>query len=133
YVFLGATHVTDVLTLPDTPEGDAEAAALLLPIAMDRRTIEQSYAHYRGVAQERGWVAVPALLGRYASTLLGVGRHSRWMSLNVGEHTGAPIVFAGTHKGYGREFLKSHGLPVAPGGHAATPEAALRRAHAVGW
>ena len=133
YSLLGATHVSDALTLPDTPEGEAEAATLLVPIAMDRRTIDKSYALYREVAGERGWVAVPALLGRYASTLIGMGRHSRWLSLNVGDDASAPIVFAGTHKGYGREFLRSHGLPVAPGGHAATPEAAVRRAHAIGW
>jgi hypothetical protein len=133
YVFLGASHVTDALTLPDTAEGEAEAQALLLPLAMDRGTIDKSYALYRELARERGWVATPAMLGRYASTLIGVGRHARWISLNLGEHTSAPIAFAGTHKGYGREFLKSHGFPVAAGGHAATPEAAVRRARAAGF
>ncbi len=75
----------------------------------------RSWAFYAEAARRLGWVAWPLRLGFASSLLVGMGRHARLLTMNLHEGVAAPLALAGTQKDVGRDFLRLHGLPIAPG------------------
>ena len=107
----------------------AEEMALF---AADARMYEASYGMHVVEAQRRGWIAQPLLLGFFPSVLLGAGHHAHILAMNLPAAVSAPLTLAGVNKAVGRDLLVMHELPVAPGGLAASPAAALRIARRLG-
>lgn len=100
--------------------------------ATDARMYEASYGMHARAARRRGWVAQPLRLGFYFSLLVGAGRHARLLLMNLPPHVSATLALAGSNKAATRDLLMAHGLPVAPGSLASSPEAALRVARGLG-
>ncbi len=98
----------------------------------DARMYEASYGMHARAARRRGWVVQPLRLGFYPSLLVGAGRHARLLLMNLPPHVSATLTLAGSNKAAARDLLSAHGLPVAPGGLASSPRAALRIARTLG-
>jgi hypothetical protein len=110
------------------------------PAARERLSAQQqnaffyrnAYGLYHQLARYRGWVSFPLMLGNYAALFVGIGRHSRLLTMNVDESVSAVVAFAGISKAYGRAVLRAHGIPVAPGDVVASADEAVELAHALG-
>ena len=97
----------------------------------DARMYEASYGMHLRAARRRGWVVQPLLLGFYPALLVGAGRHAHLLVMNLPAHVSSALTLAGTNKASARDLLASHGLPVAPGALASSPDAALRIARSL--
>lgn len=76
-------------------------------------------------ALARGWPALPLALGRLPAILFGCAARHRIVPMNLAPTTSPALVLAGCDKDIGRGLLRSYGLPVAEGGRADSPQAAV--------
>lgn len=98
----------------------------------DARMYNASYGMHARAASRRGWVVQPLRLGAYPAVLLGTGRHSWLLVMNMPATASAALALAGTNKATGRDLLASHGLPVPAGALAGSSDAAVRVARRLG-
>jgi hypothetical protein len=98
----------------------------------DARMYDASYGLHARAARRRGWVVQPLLLGFYPALLVGAGRHARFLVMNTTANVSSPLTLAGINKAIARDLLASHGLPVAPGALATSPDLARRVAQRLG-
>jgi hypothetical protein len=131
YPFFSPALLSRVLAL--NPEDTDRVQRRLLPIAHDSYVYTVGYGLYRRLADYRRWVSLPVLLGRFQSLYLGIGRHCRLISMNLDQSVSGILTLAGTNKAFGRDLLKTSGIPVAPGFLSLNKEDLLERAEALGY
>jgi hypothetical protein len=131
FPFLPPPLLSRVLVL-DTGD-DAGLKRRLLPLSHDSYVYNVCYGLYRRIADYRGWVAQPVLLGRFQSLYLGIGSHCRLISLNMDQGVSGIMTLAGTNKAFGRDLLEGLGLPVAPGHLVLSREELVERAEELGY
>ncbi|NJD20776.1 MAG: hypothetical protein FIA95_16010 [Gemmatimonadetes bacterium] len=134
YPFLPLARVREVVELAGAARaGRAALERELGNHGYDASAYQGAYGLHRAEALARGWPAWPLLLGQMPALLLGCGRLHRILTMNLIPSTSPALALCGVNKGIGRDLLSTYGLPVAPGGMAATPAQAVERAEAVGW
>lgn len=99
---------------------------------IDARMYDASYGMHVQAAGRRGWPVQSLILGFYPAVLVGAGRHARLLVMNMPAHVSSALALAGVNKAIARDLLASHGLPVAPGELASSPDAARRVAQRLG-
>ena len=135
YIFLplGIIHrVINCLWVPDD-ERDAELREQLATQVAAANQYSRSYGLYYRIAQLRGWVGMPLLLGSKPAIFLGIGKFSRLLVMNLDPTISTVIGSLGNDKAYCRSLLQAYGLKVAPGALALTVSEAKARAIELGF
>lgn len=133
YLFLPFFAIRDVIMTTTESETDSALADQLAMHSLDARMYSKSYGLYYAIAQFRGWIAMPFLLGRQPAILIGIGKFSQLMAMNLPPSVSSIISASGSDKAYCRSLLVAHGFNVAPGAIATTAEQARARAVELGF
>ena len=133
YPFVPLATLARALRAGYAGKSPSPATADELSIAgADARMYAASYGLHVRAAARRGWIAQPMRIGFMPAVLLGAGRHARFLVMNLPMQVSSTLTLAGISKANARDLLAAHGLPVAPGGLAGSPQAALRIARELG-